>query len=274
VMGFSRLRDRFAVGDGRRLMLGLQGGGAHGAFSWGVLDGLLEEPGLTITGCSGTSAGALNAAVFASGWMHGGRQGARDALADFWKAISDAGSGGWTGAMLGMLSGVWQSEGDLAARMLQAVPRMGSPYQLYPQSENPLRELLDQRVDLEALAAPQAPRLVIAATNVHTGRARLFTNRELSIDVLLASACLPAFFQAIELDGEYYWDGGYSLNPPILPLLRQRLAPELLVVQLNARWRDAVPTDADGIAERARELAFNAGQLRERVAAWLADGRG
>lgn len=244
-------------------MLALQGGGSHGAFTWGVLERLLDEPWLNLRAISGASAGALNGAAVTSGWMHGGRDGAREALAAFWAAISRASGSGVPAPLLGLFAGVGDDQGDANARLLGSLPSLGSPYQVNPMGLNPLRQLLEDTLDVAAIRDRRAPRLMVAATNVHSGQSRVFDNREITLETLLASACLPSFFQAVPIDGEYYWDGGYGLNPPLFPLLRGGHGGDLILVQLNPDWREEVPTTRREIDDRSRELTFNAGQLRE-----------
>ena len=202
--------------------LALQGGGAHGAFTWGVLDRLLEEPWLEIDGISGTSAGAMNAAVLVDGSRRrAGRTGARAALERFWRSVSEAARlSPLRRTPLDMLLGRWTLDYSPAFIAMDLASRLFSPYDLNPGGSNPLREILAQSIDFERLA--QAPiKLFVTATNVRTGRGRVFRNAEITPDVLLASACLPTLFQAIEIDGEAYWDGGYSGNPTITPLVRE-----------------------------------------------------
>jgi NTE family protein len=182
----------------KRINLALQGGGAHGAHTWGVLDRLLEEDRLEVEAISGTSAGAMNAAVFADGMGRGGRAEARRALEMFWRNISDAAA-----AFVAF---------DLLTRML-------SPYQFNPTNYNPLREVLEKSVEFKRLEGCRAVKLFISATNVKTGKVRVFKSGEITPDVLLASACLPFLFQAVTVDGEPYWDGGYMGNPAIFPLI-------------------------------------------------------
>jgi NTE family protein len=230
----------------RSLNFALQGGGALGALTWGVLDRLLEEPKLRIEAISGTSAGAMNAAALASGWATDGRRGAQKNLTDFWTAIGD-------------------SAPTLRApnRFLMDLSRLFSPQQLNPFDINPLRKIIDEHIDFKALHARRAIRLFIAATKLRTGSLKLFENKELSADALLASACLPTLNQAIEIDGEPYWDGGYSGNPAIYPLLYRCRTPDVMVVRLQPLEREAFPTSADDIRARMVDFQFNAPFLRE-----------
>jgi len=243
--------------------LALQGGGAHGAFTWGVLDRLIEEPWLQIDGISGTSAGAMNAAVMASGLEHGGVDGAKAALETFWKAVSEASrfSPMQRGPMA-VLSGRWTLENSPVYMATELMTRMFSPYDLNPLNAHPLRKILAETVDFECLAA--APlRLFITATNVRTGTGRIFRNAEITPDVLLASACLPTMFQAVEIDGEHYWDGGYVGNPTITPLVRECRSQDTILVQINPIVRDELPKTARDIMNRLNEVAFNSPLVKE-----------
>ena len=248
---------------------GLQGGGAHGAFTWGVLDRMLEEDWLRFDGISGTSAGAMNAVVMADGLTQGGPEQARVALEQFWKRVSDA-------AMLSpmrrgpleILTGRWTLDYSPMFAVLDIAARVLSPYDLNPQGTNPLRQILEDSVDFTRLA--DAPiRLFVTATNVRTGRGHIFRNAELTPDVLLASACLPTMFQAVEINGEPYWDGGYSGNPSMAPLIRECTASDTILVQINPIERPGTPRTAREIHNRLNEIAFNSTLLKELRAAAL-----
>jgi NTE family protein len=245
------------------LALALQGGGAHGAFTWGVLDALLESTDWPIESISGTSAGALNAVALAHGWMQGGRAGARAALERLWLAVGAhspfdlLGTNG--AAPPGLADGV---------RAALSWMRLFSPYQFNPLGLDPLRELLAAQFDFDALRRHGRIRLFVAATHANSGRLRLFDERELTLDALLASACLPALQHAVAIDGEPYWDGGYSANPALFPLTRG-LARDLLVVTLLPHAFEHAPRSARQIGERALEFAFGAVYRRE--AALLAE---
>ena len=203
--------------------LALQGGGSHGAFTWGVLDRLLEEPWIQIAGISGTSAGAMNAAVLADGWTEGRAAGAREALEKYWRSVSRAAAfSPLQRSPLDRLMGRWSLDTSPAYIFADLMSRMLSPYDVNPLGFHPLREVLAECIDFERLA--RAPiQLFVTATRVRTGRGRIFRNAELTADVLLASACLPTMFRAIEIDGEPYWDGGYVGNPTITPLVAKRM---------------------------------------------------
>jgi NTE family protein len=243
--------------------LALQGGGAHGAFTWGVLDRLLEEEWLSFDGISGTSAGAMNAAVMASGFAHGGADGAKAALEDFWKLVSDAAQfspmrrGPWE-----MLTGQWTLDYSPIYLAAEMASRIFSPYDLNPLGNHPLRPILAEMVDFDALASSPI-RLFITATNVRSGSGRVFRNAEITPDVLLASGCLPTMFQAVEIEGEFYWDGGYSGNPTITPLVRECRSHDTIIVQINPIVRNEVPRSARDILNRLNEVSFNAPLLKE-----------
>ncbi|MGL4527556.1 MAG: patatin-like phospholipase family protein [Aestuariivirga sp.] len=243
--------------------LALQGGGSHGAFTWGVLDRLLEESWLKIDAVSGTSAGAMNAAVLASGWLQGGAEGARQALEAYWRRVSEAAAfSPFQRTPLDRLMGRWSLDHSPGYVAMDLMTRLASPYDLNPLGYNPLKPILEESIDFEILR--QSPiKLFITATNVRTGRGRIFRNPEISADVLLASACLPTMFQAVEIDGEAYWDGGYAGNPTITPLVRESSASDTILVQINPRERADVPRSAAEILNRLNEISFNASLMKE-----------
>jgi NTE family protein len=241
----------------------LQGGGAHGAFTWGVLDRLLEEPWLRIDGISGTSAGAMNAAVLIDGHADNGADGARAALENFWRRVSRAALlSPLRRTPLDVLLGRWTLDHSPVFVAMDLMARLFSPYDLSPGGTNPLRDVLAQTVDFDRLAQATI-KLFVTATNVRTGRGRVFRNNEITPDVLLASACLPTLFQAIEIDGESYWDGGYSGNPTITPLVRECSSKDTILVQINPVERPALPRSARDILNRLNEVSFNAVLLKE-----------
>ncbi len=256
------------------LDLALQGGGSHGAFTWGVLDRLLEDESLTIDGVSGTSAGALNAAVMATGWAERGRSGARQALRAFWLDV--AGQGGCFGspatgwphvygsnpfASMAAVPGFNLDHHPMAAWMQQFL-RAFSPYQFNPFDINPLRDVVTRHVHVPALR--QGPlSLFVAATAVRTGQPRIFHRDDLTVDALLASACLPQLFRAVVVDGQPYWDGGYSGNPAIWPLIYETATLDVLLVKINPLVRPDLADSAEAIAERVNELTVNAGLVAE-----------
>ena len=241
----------------------LQGGGAHGAFTWGALDRLLEEPWLRIDGISGTSAGAMNAAVLVGGHAKGGADGARAALENFWRRVSNAAVlSPLRRTPLDILLGRWTLDHSPVFLAMDLMARVFSPYDLGPGGTNPLRDILAESVDFARLAQASI-KLFITATNVRTGRGRVFRNGEITPDVLLASACLPTLFQAIEIDGESYWDGGYSGNPTITPLVRECNSKDTVLVQINPVERPGLPRSARDILNRLNEVSFNAVLLKE-----------
>ena len=224
--------------------LALQGGGSHGAFTWGVLDRLLEEPWLQIVAISGTSAGAMNAAVLADGWTKGGAEAARAALDHFWQRVSRAARfSPLQRSPVDRLMGRWTLDSSPAYVAMDLMSRLLSPYDLNPMGLNPLRGILAGSIDVDRLARSPI-KLFITATNVRTGRGRIFRNAEITPDVLLASACLPTMFQAISIDGEPYWDGGFAGNPTITPLIRESDAHDTILVQINPRERADTPRTA------------------------------
>lgn len=243
--------------------LALQGGGAHGAFTWGVLDRLLDEPWLRFDGISGTSAGAMNAAVLASGYATGGAAAAQQALSAFWRKVSDAARfSPFRRSFLDIILGRWSLDHSPTFLAMDMMSRLFSPYDLSPYGSNPLQEILEQSVDFKAVASGPI-KLFITATNVRTGRGRVFRRHELTPLVLLASACLPTLFQAVEIDGEPYWDGGYSGNPTMTPLVRECDSQDTILVQINPVERAETPQSARDIISRLNEVSFNAVLLKE-----------
>ena len=247
--------------------LALQGGGSHGAFTWGALDRLLEDESLSFDGVSGTSAGALNAAVLATGMAQAGRPGARTALAAFWHDVSEQQSpygscfGAWPSAPAGNLGSFnldWNPFYAWSTQFLRAF----SPYQFNPLGSNPLRDVVARHVKPDALRSGPLS-LFITATSVRTGQPRVFDHKDLTIDALLASACLPQLFRAVQIDGEPYWDGGYSGNPAIWPLIYNTGALDVLLVKINPLVRPDLPDTPEEIADRVNEITFNAGLIGE-----------
>jgi NTE family protein len=232
------------------ISLALQGGGTHGAFTWGVLDALLEDGQLGFDGISGTSAGAMNAVVMAQGLMQGGCEGARQALNDFWSAVAEK---------LPFDSSVPSS----ALNLVMQWSNYFSPEQLNPLGRDPLRDILSAQVDFEQLQTRSPVKLFIAATNANSGKLRLFHNAELNADAVLASACLPMMSRAVEIDGEFYWDGAYAANPAVYPLFYECESTDIMLVLLSPLKHKETPHSAKEIKERVLELAFNATFLRE-----------
>jgi NTE family protein len=250
----------------KTINLALQGGGAHGAFTWGVLDKLIEDGRIDVDGLCGTSAGAMNAVVYAYGKMTGDRDGARQALHDFWKRISDAGMlYSPVRALPELPLPGWSEQFGVAAThwMFESFTRMFSPYQFNPANFNPLRHVLESVVDFEQLKQCDCTNLFLCATNVRSGKVKVFRNAELSANAVLASACLPFLFQAVEIDGEHYWDGGYMGNPVLYPLFYHTTPSDIVVVHVNPIYREKVPTTPVEIANRVNEISFNSSLMRE-----------
>ena len=244
--------------------LALQGGGSHGAFTWGVLDRLLEDEWLQFSAISGTSAGALNAAVLATGYATGGRDGARAALHDFWKDISRSGAifSPFAGTSTQSSDNPFSIQNSPSYQWANSFFRSLSPYEFNPLNLNPLRDVVVKHVQHDALVSCQIE-LFITATSVRTGQARVFTSKDLSVDALLASACLPFIFQAVEIDGEAFWDGGYTGNPAIFPLIYDSRALDVLLVRINPLAREGTPTRSMDIMDRVSEISFNASLIAE-----------
>lgn len=242
----------------KRVNLALQGGGAHGAYTWGVLDHLLEDGRIEIAGISGTSAGAVNAVMLADGLARGGPDAARQRLADFWRAASIGGNlpGAQRAVMDRMLSFV-PLDGTPVRYFFDTMSRFLSPYDVNPLNINPLKDLIGRFVDFEAVRDCRDRKLFISATNVHTGRMRVFAREEITADVVMASAALPLVFQAVEIDGEPYWDGGFTGNPPLLPLVESAPADDILLVQITPLLRKDTPTAARDIMQRVSEITFS-----------------
>ncbi len=248
----------------KRINLALQGGGAHGAYTWGVLDRLLDEDRLEVEAISGTSAGAMNAAVFADGMGRGGREEARRALDKFWSNISKAARAGpLHPTPFDRYASGWNLDHSAAFVAFDMLTRMLSPYQLNPMNLNPLRGALERSIDFRRLESCRAVKLFISATNVKTGKVRVFQCGEITADVLLASACLPFLFQAVTVDGDPYWDGGYMGNPAIFPLIYGAQSQDVVIVQINPLGCDHVPTTATEIMNRVNEISFNSSLMRE-----------
>lgn len=249
----------------KHIDIALQGGGAHGAFTWGVLDRLLDEKRLHIDGISGTSAGAMNAVVLADGFARGGGPaGAQRALRAFWKAVSAASRfSPLQRTLLDRLMGNWSLDSSPGYLLLQMTGSLISPYDFNPLNINPLRDLLRRLVDFDRVRACNELNLFISATNVRTGKARVFRRHELDVDKIMASACLPQLFQAVEIDGEAYWDGGYMGNPALFPLIDETDAHDLIIIQINPIVRDELPRSAPEIMNRLNEITFNASLVRE-----------
>jgi NTE family protein len=248
----------------KHISLALQGGGAHGAFTWGVLDRLLEDERIAIDGISGTSAGAMNGAVMVQGYSEGGREGARAGLERFWRRISEAGRySPIQRTPMDRMTGVWSLDSSPIYLMFDFMSRLMSPYQTNPSNHNPLRPILEEQIDFDRLHENHKMNLFVCATNVRTGKVKIFDCDTISVDALLASACLPFMFQAVEIDGEAYWDGGYMGNPALFPLIYKCTSADIVIVQINPIKRDAVPRTPAEILNRINEISFNATLNRE-----------
>lgn len=250
----------------KTVSLALQGGGAHGAFTWGVLDVILEDGRLAIEALTGTSAGAMNAVVLAEGWLDGGADGARSKLEQFWRAISvDGKYGGSERSLIDTMLGAWGNSNGTPPGLLffEMFAKVASPYDINPLNINPLRGVVSELIDFEKVRTHDAVKLFIAATNVRTGKIAVFGRDQLTADHVMASACLPMVFQAVEIDGEAYWDGGYMGNPALFPLFYEAHCDDVLLVQINPLQRKELPTKAREIQDRLNEITFNASLLRE-----------
>lgn len=246
------------IGSGKRVNLALQGGGAHGAFTWGVLDYLLEDGRLSIAGVSGASAGAVNAVMLADGLARGGAEEARKRLAAFWQASSLAGNlTGAQRAVMDRLFSMLPTEGSPMQLFMDTMAKFVSPYDFNPLNINPLKDLIERFVDFESIRNFKDLQLFISATNVHTGQLRVFRRDHVTADVVMASAALPLMFRAVEIDGEPYWDGGFTGNPPLLPFLNANDVDDVVLVQISPLRRDGVPTSARDIVHRVNEITFN-----------------
>ena len=243
--------------------LALQGGGAHGAFTWGVLDALLEDGRVAIPAISGTSAGAMNAVVLAEGFVARGSEGAREYLHRFWLSVSEDGA---LSPVQRNLFDAWFNVLGLGGPLrfwTDAVTHYSSPYEFNPLNLNPLRDHLARMIDFDKLRATDGLKLFVAATNVHTGKGKIFNRGELTADHIMASACLPTLFQAVVIHGEPYWDGGYVGNPPLWPLFYDNACKDTIIVQINPIERETTPKTALEIANRLNEITFNGALLGE-----------
>lgn len=244
--------------------LALQGGGTHGAFAWGILDKLLEDGRIDIGCISATSAGTMNAVVLAQGLMNGDKDEARELLRSFWKAISDAGKifSPVKSTPFEQMMGV-QPEASQTFFMFDMIIKLFSPYQFNPTNMNPLRDTVSSMVDFEKLKVCQNPRLFICATNVRSGKIKVFKNEEVTLDAVMASCCLPFLFQAVEIENNAYWDGGYMGNPALFPLIYDSVNPDILIIHINPIHRDEIPKTAAEIMNRMNEVSFNSSLMRE-----------
>ncbi|MDI1353157.1 MAG: patatin-like phospholipase family protein [bacterium] len=248
----------------KKLNLALQGGGAHGALSWGILDKILEDGRIQFDSISATSAGAMNAVVLAYGLTKGGNEGAREALHDFWKAISEAGEqyNPIKTTALEDFFGI-SVENSMSYFVFDMLSKTFSPYQSNPMNFNPLRDILEKHVDFDLLKKSSALKLFISATNVKTGKIKVFEHKEISLDAVMASACLPLMFQAVQVKDEFFWDGGYMGNPAIFPLIYNSKTNDILIIHINPIIRDNVPQTPAEILNRMNEISFNSSLMRE-----------
>ena len=250
--------------NAKAVNLALQGGGAHGAFTWGVLDRILEDERLEIAAISGTSAGAMNAVAVADGITRAGPEGARQALHDFWSAMSRAAL--FSPARrtpIDVFMGNWSLERSPGYHMLDTLARLASPYQLNPMNMNPVRDVLEASIDFAEVRACTAFELFVSATNVETGRVKVFPRERLTADMVMASACLPHLHQAVEIDGVPYWDGGYMGNPALFPFHGRTGTDDTVVVQINPIERRGAPKTPQEIQNRLNEISFNGSLLKE-----------
>ncbi len=257
-------------GHCKRINLALQGGGSHGALTWGVLDRLLEDDRLQIAEISGTSAGAMNAVVLADGFERGGREGARAALASFWRAISRAAlTSPLQRSPLDRVLGRYSLDASPGFLFFEGLSRVLSPYQMNPLNLNPLRDLLERQVDFDNVNRCKAISVHVTATHVRTGRARIFSRGAVTVDSVMASACLPQLYPAVMIDDEPYWDGGFSANPALMPLVTSKASPDIVIVQINPVVRHDTPTSARDILNRVNEISFNTALIKELRAIFL-----
>lgn len=257
-------RARPAMAGIKTVNLALQGGGAHGAFAWGVLDRLLEDERVAFEGVSATSAGAMNASVLAYGLTEGGREGAKRALENFWRRVSlSAAFSPLQPSFLDRLTHNHALETSPTFIAFDLLTRLFSPYELNPFNHNPLRRVVEESIDFERIRKDCAIELFVCATNVRSGKVKIFRNEEMTADAVLASGCLPFLFQAVEIDGQHYWDGGYMGNPVIYPIIYNCRSSDVVVVHINPIEREEVPKTAREIVSRMNEISFNSSLMRE-----------
>ncbi|MEL7396246.1 MAG: patatin-like phospholipase family protein [Pseudomonadota bacterium] len=255
-------------GPGRRtknhkgVNIALQGGGAHGAYTWGVLDRLFEDDRIWVEGISGTSAGAMNAVVAAHGMHENGAEGARAHLAKFWRAVSDAARfSPVQRSLFAKATGDWSLETSPGYMMMNFIKQVASPYDFNPMDVDPLRQIVEETVDFKRVRDLTGMGVFLSATNVETGRIRVFEKSEITLDAVMASACLPNVYKAVEIDGVPYWDGGYMGNPPLFPFFGKSPSDDIIIVQINPVERKGTPTSASEIHNRMNEITFNSSLL-------------
>lgn len=255
------------VNDGKkRISIAMQGGGAHGAFTWGVLDRLLQEKDLIIEGVSGTSAGGMNAMAVAQGVMDGGNEGARALMSKYWHINAEAGKSSiFKPGVLDVLAGKYTMHNSPGFLFFDFLSKIMSPYQMNPLGTNPLKDIVNEIFDFDKLNEFDGVKVFLAATHVYTGKLKVFSNmnKELSAEALLATACLPTLFAAVMVKGEYYWDGGYIGNPVIYPLIYNCETPDIMLLKLNPTHRNRLPITAAEISDRMNEITNNTSIMRE-----------
>lgn len=248
----------------KRVNIALQGGGAHGAFTWGVLDKFFEDDRIWIDCISGTSAGAMNTVAASHGMYDGGAVGAREKLHEFWREVSDAARMSplqrppWARMM-----GDWSLESSPGFLALSLMQRLASPYDLNPLDIDPLRDIVEHVVDFSKVRDCKDMGVFLSATSVETGRVRVFSREEITLDVTMASACLPYMFKAVEIEGAPYWDGGFIGNPPLFPFFNGCFTDDIIIIQINPMMREGTPTSASDIQNRMNEITFNSSLLHE-----------
>lgn len=249
----------------KAINLALQGGGAHGAITWGVIDRLLEDGRIDISAISGTSAGAMNAAILAYGLHLGGPEMAREKLDEFWSEISNAGKyfSPVKRSAFETAFGIFNMDRSMSFFLFDSMTRAFSPYQLNPFDFNPLRDIVEKCIDFEELRKCEAVKIFIGATSVSSGKVRIFDKDEISLDVVMASGCLPYIFKAVNVNGEDYWDGGYMGNPALFPFYYNSDADDIVIVHINPLVREETPQTAPAIMNRVNEISFNSSLYKE-----------
>ena len=247
----------------KQVGIALQGGGAHGAFTWGVLDRLLEEENIVADAMCGTSAGAVNAVAVAYGLHVGGPAKAKELLEEMWRRVAMSGSNMFKPSTFDKTYGNGDMYNSAGYMWFNAISQVMSPYNFNPFNYNPLRDILENLIDFKELQLYSKKKLFICATNVKTNRAKIFTNKEITVDTVMASACLPFLFQAVQIEGEYYWDGGYMGNPPIFPIITNTNIRDIVLIKINTININSVPTTARDIADRVNEISFNSSLINE-----------
>jgi NTE family protein len=262
--GLAHMNDGTRKKNAKKINLALQGGGSHGAFTWGVLDRILEDERIEIEAVSGTSAGAMNAVALAEGLVEGGYEGARKQLRFFWQSVSEAASNSpFRRSPFDMFGGGWSLDSNPGYLFFDLLSRLASPYDLNPMNLNPLRDLISGIVDFKLVNKCDSIGVFISATNVETGRVRVFSADELNCEHVVASACLPYLFQAVEIDGVPYWDGGYVSNPALFPFFETSQSSDVVIVEINPLMRKGAPRNARDILNRMNEITFNSSLMAE-----------